>query len=153
MALVSQAGEFGITYSIPVLILSLILHLTRNRYKDRHLRAIPGPFLASLTDIWTAHCWLGNPHEEHLLHRKYNSPLLRIGPSKVVVTDPQAIQVIYGLKTVFQNVCLIAIILLHEPPVNSTSKVFIREIENPFILPRKECDLAKWLQMYAFDVM
>jgi hypothetical protein len=40
-----------------------------------------------------------------------------------------------------------------EPLVDSTSKVFMREIENRFILPGKECDLAKWLQMYAFDVM
>lgn len=40
-----------------------------------------------------------------------------------------------------------------EPLVDSTSKVFMREIENRFITPGKECDFAKWLQMYAFDVM
>lgn len=40
-----------------------------------------------------------------------------------------------------------------EPLVDSTSKVFMREIENRFVIPNKECDFSKWLQMYAFDVM
>jgi hypothetical protein len=115
MALLSQAAELGITYSIPAVILCLVIHLARNRYKDRHLRAIPGPFLASLSDVWTAvHCWIGNPHEDYLLHRKYSSPLLRIGPSKVAVADPHAIRVIYGHKNVFQKVCLIALTLVND---------------------------------------
>ena len=40
-----------------------------------------------------------------------------------------------------------------EPLVDSTSKTFVREIENRFVNTREECPLAKWLQMYAFDVM
>lgn len=34
-----------------------------------------------------------------------------------------------------------------EPLVDSTSKVFMREIEKRFVTPQKEYDLSKWLQM------
>ena len=40
-----------------------------------------------------------------------------------------------------------------EPLVDSTSKTFIKEMEDRFVRPGKECPLAKWLQMYAFDNM
>jgi hypothetical protein len=114
MALLGQVAEFATAYSFLTLFLSLIFHLARNRYKNRHLRAIPGPFLASLSDVWTAvHCWIGNPNKDYLLHRKYNSPLLRIGPAKVAVADPEAVRVIYGHKTIFKKVCLLSLTLLH----------------------------------------
>lgn len=105
MAFLIVITQVAASYSLPALFLSLFIHLARNRYKDRHLRAIPGPFLASLSDVWTAvHCWIGKPNEDYLLHRKYNSPLLRIGPSKIAVADPEAVRVIYGHKTIFKKV-------------------------------------------------
>jgi hypothetical protein len=105
MALLGSVVELLRAYSLPILFVSLVAHLARNRYRSRYLRAIPGPFLASLSDVWTAiHCWIGKPNEDYLLHRKYNSPLLRIGPDKVAVADPEAIRVIYGHKTIFKKV-------------------------------------------------
>jgi hypothetical protein len=40
-----------------------------------------------------------------------------------------------------------------EPLVDSTSKVFMREIEHRFVRTGKDCPFSRWLQMYAFDVM
>ena len=37
------------------------------------------------------------------LHKKYG-PLVRIGPNHVSVSDPKAINIIYGLKTGFTKV-------------------------------------------------
>lgn len=105
MTLLGGAIGLVFSYSVPTLSLFLVVHLALNRYKNRHLRDIPGPFLASLSDVWTAlHCWIGNPNEDYLLHRKFNSPLLRIGPSKIAVADPEAIRIIYGHKTIFKKV-------------------------------------------------
>ena len=94
------------TYLLPLLVVILIAHLTRNRYKPV-LRDIPGPFLASLSDLWQlVHCYRGDSRHEYLLHRKYGSPLLRLGPDKISVADPEAIRVIYGYKPVFAKVPL-----------------------------------------------
>jgi hypothetical protein len=40
-----------------------------------------------------------------------------------------------------------------EPLVDSTSKMFMEQMRKRFADQGKECPLAKWLQMYAFDVM
>lgn len=105
MVLFSGTTQFVAAYSIPVFFLLLIARFAYNRYGNRHIRAIPGPFLASLSDVWAAyHCWKGNPNEDYLLHRKFKSPLLRIGPSKIAVADPAAIRIIYGHKTIFKKV-------------------------------------------------
>ena len=94
------------TYLLPLLVVLLVSFLARNRYKAV-LRDIPGPFLASLSDVWQlVHCYRGKSHKDYLLHRKYGSSLLRLGPNKVAVSDPEAIRVIYGLKPVFRKVLL-----------------------------------------------
>jgi hypothetical protein len=40
-----------------------------------------------------------------------------------------------------------------EPLVDSTSKMFMKQMKNRFADQGKECPLDKWVQMYAFDVM
>ena len=106
MAFLAEAVHTVRTYLLPLLVVLLIAHLARNRYKSV-LRDIPGPFLASLSDVWQlVHCWRGQSHNDYLLHRKYGSSLLRLGPNKVAVSDPEAIRKIYGWKPVFAKVCL-----------------------------------------------
>ena len=40
-----------------------------------------------------------------------------------------------------------------EPLVDSTSRVFMRIINDRFAKAGKICPLDQWLQMYAFDIM
>ncbi|KEF50973.1 uncharacterized protein A1O9_12971 [Exophiala aquamarina CBS 119918] len=59
---------------------------------------IPGPFLASYTDLWRFFLvWGGRAELTHIkLHEKYG-PLVRIGPKNVSVSDSGAVKLIYGL--------------------------------------------------------
>jgi len=41
----------------------------------------------------------------------------------------------------------------YEPLVDSTSRAFVHQITTRFVQTGQECDLARWLQMYAFDIM
>lgn len=104
MTLLANIVQAATTYWLPCLGLLVIFHLARNYFRPA-LVGIPGPFLASLTDFWRlVHSWRGKGHEDYKLHRKYNSPILRIGPNTVAVADPEAIRVIYGWKPVFRKV-------------------------------------------------
>lgn len=88
-----------------IVVFLVILRLVRNHFK-RGLYGIPGPFLASLSDVWLAiHCYRGKSAYDYQLHRKYNSPLLRVGPNTVAVGDAEAVRTIYGYKPVFNKVC------------------------------------------------
>ncbi len=64
----------------------------------RRLSHVPGPFLASLTNLVRLR-WVLTRHAQHIhinLHKSYGS-LVRIGPNAVSVGDPAEIQQIYGL--------------------------------------------------------
>lgn len=71
------------------------------RYR-RGLRSIPGPFLASISDldrIWS--CASGLQMNYHLqLHEKYG-PLVRLGPKHVSFSDGSLIPEIYGFGSKF----------------------------------------------------
>ena len=60
------------------------------------LSKYPGPFLASLTDVWQAQQFLTLKQPYHLteLHKKYG-PFVRYGPDKLSITSESAIPVIY----------------------------------------------------------
>ncbi|KNG88301.1 hypothetical protein ANOM_002494 [Aspergillus nomiae NRRL 13137] len=60
------------------------------------LSMYPGPFLASLTDLWQVNQFLTLQQPYHLteLHDKYG-PVVRYGPDKISITEESAIQAIY----------------------------------------------------------
>lgn len=103
------AEELDLSASITflkVVAAVIFLYFAYNRY-GTGLSKIPGPFIASVTEIWgLIHGYLGNAHQDYLLFRKYNSDILRIGPKRVVVSDPAAIKAIYGFKRIFKKVSL-----------------------------------------------
>lgn len=72
------------------------------------LRTIPGPLLASMTNLWRLIDVLQGQHHDTLirLHREHKSKLIRIGPNTVSVADPEAVKVIYGLNKGFQKVII-----------------------------------------------
>ena len=69
------------------------------------LSNIPGPWLAKYTRLWRLYdVYQGDSHHTSIrLHRQHGS-LVRIGPNHVSVADPNAIPIIYGLKTKFTKV-------------------------------------------------
>ncbi|KAI5867005.1 cytochrome P450 [Durotheca rogersii] len=82
-------------------ILLVNLVLTRNR---KGLREIPGPFLASFSNLWKLRAvWNKNMHRENVrVHEDYG-PIVRIGPNHVSVADPQSMKLIYGVQNVFRK--------------------------------------------------
>lgn len=87
-------------------LLSLIFFasLVRARYRQ-NLKSIPGPFLASVTDLWRL---LNVNHGRfeltlRALHQQ-NGPLVRIGPKCISVADPKEIKTIYGFARPFPKV-------------------------------------------------
>ena len=104
MGLLSSMISIVQQYWAPLILFVLITRLARNRYKPI-LREIPGPFLASLTDLWQfRHCVRRKANRDYELHRKYKSPLLRLGPNTISVADVEASRKIYGWKPVFKKV-------------------------------------------------
>ncbi|EXJ87226.1 hypothetical protein A1O3_04185 [Capronia epimyces CBS 606.96] len=103
MSLLQQTGDVFKAYFLPALLVLVVLHFAINRY-GYGLGKIPGPFVASLTDFWRMfHAYTNKGHQDYLLHRKYNSPVLRVGPKTVAVASPDAVRVIYGWKPVYRK--------------------------------------------------
>ncbi|KAJ9642832.1 hypothetical protein H2199_004353 [Coniosporium tulheliwenetii] len=93
-------------YLPAILIVLVILHLLRNKYRPV-LRDIPGPTIAAYTKLWRLYdVRRGQAHRTAIeLHRKYG-PLVRIGPNHVSVADSKEIANIYGLKTGFTKLAV-----------------------------------------------
>ncbi|KAH7174986.1 cytochrome P450, partial [Fusarium flagelliforme] len=78
----------------------LFITLFRQYWKLRH---IPGPFLASCTDLWAAIAvWRGRYYHDMVTewHAKYG-PVVRVGPNRVSFADPSAIPNIYGTSLTY----------------------------------------------------
>lgn len=106
MGLLTQAFLFLRENWIFLVLAPIAFHLLYNKY-GHGLSKIPGPFWASTSDIWLlVHYTRRRGLTERQMHEKYNSPLLRLGPNTVSVSDPEAIRVIYGWKPVFKKVII-----------------------------------------------
>jgi hypothetical protein len=89
----------------PLLAFGLLaVHFINNKF-GRGLNHIPGPWLAGFSDLWRlVLVWGRRPEVVHrALHAKYG-PLVKIGPRTVIVSDPDAIKIIYGLNAGFTKV-------------------------------------------------
>ncbi|KAM7219399.1 Cytochrome P450 [Rhypophila decipiens] len=82
-----------------IAIFALLTTLTR-RYL--HLRHIPGPFLASLTNLWRFRLQYNGSIQPILynLHKTYG-PIVRIGPSTVSISSPEYITSVFGARAGF----------------------------------------------------
>ena len=81
-----------------------LIHLLRNKYAQG-LNAVPGPFLAGFSSLWRlVDVWGGSAQWTVIrLHRELG-PLVRTGPRHVSVSDPKAINTIYGVNPRFLKV-------------------------------------------------
>ncbi|CAK7209401.1 hypothetical protein SBRCBS47491_000429 [Sporothrix bragantina] len=61
------------------------------------LAKYPGPFWASITDVWQVREFLSlrQPYRLTDLHEKYNSPFVRYGPDKISITTEDAIPLLF----------------------------------------------------------
>lgn len=91
--------------ALAFLLLSIVAKVAVNKFGGG-LGDIPGPWLASCSDLWRLFVvWGRRPERTHIeLHEKYGK-FVRLGPRNVSVADPEALKTIYGLKTVFIKVC------------------------------------------------
>jgi hypothetical protein len=87
---------------IPLLLLPVLLgctvlvcYVVYQRYLHP-LAEFPGPFLASITDLWQVHQYLTlkQPYNLTDLHEQYG-PFIRYGPDKLSVTSEDAISLVY----------------------------------------------------------
>ena len=87
-----------------LLAAALVFHFFWNKYAQG-LNNIPGPFLAGFSNLWRLiDVWGGSAHWTVIrLHRELG-PLVRTGPKHVSVSDPRAINTIYGVKPRFIKV-------------------------------------------------
>lgn len=89
--------DFFYTAYTPIIILVLFYAIPYFTTGSRALRAIPGPFLASISNLWLLlQARLGKRYlSVHEAHKQYGK-LVRIQPDHVSVADDGAINAIYG---------------------------------------------------------
>lgn len=58
-----------------------------------------------------------------------------------------------SLKRPIAHAYALGTLVHYEPLLDSTFETFAKEITRRFANSQKECPLANWLQMYAFDVV
>lgn len=91
-----------ILYYKPLLVFVVLCLFLRNKFQ-RHIYSIPGPRLAGFSNLWRFWDALSHvQHDTHInLHRRYNSPLVRVGPRVVSFSNPEWIPKVYGLTSGF----------------------------------------------------
>ena len=89
---------------ISITLSLLLARLISNWYK---LKGVPGPHLAAISDLWRAWYQYNGKLRARLidLHKKHGS-VVRYGVSSVSITDPAAIDVIYGSRAGFVTVSI-----------------------------------------------
>lgn len=86
-------------YSVPFGALVFVL------FRYLKIPSIPGPFLASITDLWRAYQVEYASFHENIghVHAKYG-PIVRVGPNTVYTFDPLAVSTIYSTHGDFKKV-------------------------------------------------
>jgi cytochrome P450 len=107
MLLTQLINVGNLVLGLKVLSISLVAYLLSiaiyNRYFHPY-KDFPGPFWASITGLWYWRAARFARVEDHQLplHKKYGT-MVRITPDHVQISDPAAIETIYGPKKVFQK--------------------------------------------------
>lgn len=91
-------------FVIGALAVAFCLQLLKSKYRP-HLKAIPGPFLASFSNLWrVAAVYVEDmPGWAAQAHKKYGQ-VVRIGPNHISFASPSAFQSIYLSRQAFPKV-------------------------------------------------
>ena len=97
-------------YLVAALLLSAVVyHFVQS--KRAGLDHIPGPWLAKFSDVWRGYqAWRLNHHTEGVNNYQIQmigqyGDVVRIGPTHVLVYDPEAIDTIFGFRERLDKVC------------------------------------------------
>lgn len=92
----------NLTYPLLAVVALITLKIFDNW---RQLRKVPGPLLASITDFWRAWYQYHGQLRDKLvaLHEKHG-PIVRYGVHSISLSDPSAIDIIYGSRQGFTTV-------------------------------------------------
>ena len=95
MALLTLLAKNATAIFICSTFASLLFYVVYQRY-FHPLAKYPGPFLASITDLWQVYQYLTlkQPYTLTTLHEKYG-PFVRYGPDKLSTTCESAVSIIY----------------------------------------------------------
>lgn len=104
MAIISDTAAF-LGHNIPsILFLIVVAHFTRNYFRPG-VYAVPGPFLAKLSNLWRF-IDVANGHAEKTLYKLHqqHGDYVRLGPNVVSIRDLDALKTIYGINKGYQKV-------------------------------------------------
>ncbi|KAJ5948954.1 hypothetical protein N7454_002261 [Penicillium verhagenii] len=148
------------------------------------LASVPGPFWARWSPAWMIyHSLKGDMHREMIrLHDKYGT-IVRTGPYEVSVSDPDAIQVLYGAGSFFmksdwysvwQGRRKFDLFAERDAHVHGTNRKLVNSIYSqsqlaefePYLdtvfhvflsrlsqMTTRNIDIGYWAQLFAFDVI
>lgn len=97
-----EIGRYSNVKTAGLVVLVVLFVLLLSIRWRRGLRELPGPLLASFTQLDRLRTAAsGQPFRAHIeYHRRYGS-LVRIGPHHVSISDAQFIPMIYGIGSKF----------------------------------------------------
>ena len=86
-------------------LLSVVLTLVNLVRAYFRLSGVPGPKLASFTDVWRLRAQNSPQYSVTIarLHKQYGK-LVRIGPNHVSISDPGAVPIVYSTRPVWDKV-------------------------------------------------
>lgn len=91
-----------IAYLLPFLY---VLNIVVSYYRSP-LKAIPGPFFAKFTNLWSIFNIASHHHQVTLqeLHEKHGVAV-RVGPNKISLGDPDWLRTVYDTRGIYRKVC------------------------------------------------
>ena len=98
----SLQNASGLVLFLGAVVTVITVQLVRTWWRLRH---IPGPFLASLTNIQRV--WWVKTKRAHLIHQQMHEKygdVVRFGPNMVSISDPSVIPTVYPMRPGFPKV-------------------------------------------------
>jgi hypothetical protein len=108
----------------------LFLVACYSRYS--RLKQIPGPFLASISDLWRVYYQNAGTFSAKQL-AKYGGPIVRVGPNTVLISDATAIPAIYTNHGEFEKVRIlyaysVLVILMSPRPIHMDQCAYLQPL-------------------------
>jgi hypothetical protein len=98
-------AAYNYPHKAVIALICIVLYILYIRYGRSDLRSIPGPFLASVSNLYRVHAQWSQQGIPNLiaLHEKHGT-FVRYGPNMVSINDGEAIAEIYGIGKGFVKV-------------------------------------------------
>ena len=94
---------------MPLVLVTLVFAKIYFASRESGLSQFPGPWFARYTDLWRAYqaySSMSKSNYDYEALRQNYGDVVRIGPSIVLVFDPEAVPTIFGTGSRLDKVCL-----------------------------------------------